>query len=350
MSRTLLPYAVLAALAAPAAAAPPPHESWTFTARFENDLFASTDRFYTNGIKLSWVSPDLSWFQELDWLRRDAGLSRAVNGLLELLPYSDDAGRQRNLALSAGQMMYTPSDIRQSDLIAEDRPYAGWLYGSAAFHSKSYRVLDTFEIQAGLTGPWSLAQDAQDLIHELRGIDKARGWDHQIDTEFAFALIYDRKYRLLPRYDLGGRLSVDAIGHAGFALGTAFTRAVAGFEARIGWRLPADFGSALIRPAGETNAPADTADPRYRPDAGFGFHLFAAATGRVSAHDIFLDGNTFSDSHSVDRKLLVGDFVIGASLIRGRFKLSYAQAWRSAEFDGQGGGQAFGSVSLSFTY
>ena len=30
----------------------PPHESWTFSFGFENDLFADTDRFYTNGIKL----------------------------------------------------------------------------------------------------------------------------------------------------------------------------------------------------------------------------------------------------------------------------------------------------------
>jgi hypothetical protein len=334
----------------PAQAAPPPHESWTFTFRLENDLFADTDRFYTNGIKLSWISPDLEWFQDLDWFRRDARLNRWGNRVVELLPFSGDPERQRNLALSVGQMMYTPRDIARADLIEEDRPYAGWLYGSAAFHSKTYRVLDTFEIQAGLTGPWSLAENAQDLIHDLRGIDRARGWDNQIDAELAFALIYDRKYRILPRVDLGSGLGLDAIGYAGGALGTVFTHAGGGIEARLGWNLPADFGTALIRPGGETNAPADTADPRYDADGGFSFHLFAAATGRFVVHDIFLDGNTFSDSHDVDKETVVGDFVLGASLIYGRFKLSYAQAWRTAEFEGQHGSQEFGSVSLSFTY
>jgi len=351
MRRTRAPAAAALFLFCTAAhAAPPPQESWTFTGRLENDLFADTDRFYTNGIKLSWVSPDLQWFQDLDWFKRDARLNRWGNLLVDALPFSGDPERQRNLALSVGQMMYTPRDIEREDLIVDDRPYAGWLYGSVAFHSKTYRVLDTFEIQAGLTGPWSLAENAQDLVHELRGIDKARGWDNQIDTELAFALVYDRKYRILPRVDLGSGLGVDAIGYAGGALGTAFTYAGAGLETRLGWNLPADFGSALIRPAGETNAPADTADPRYAAAGGWSFHVFAAATGRVVARDIFLDGNTFSDSHNVDKESVVGDLVVGASAIWGRFKLSYAQAWRTPEFEGQDGSQQFGSVSLSFTY
>ena len=33
--------------------------SWTFAFTFENDLFGDTDQNYTNGIKASWVSPDL---------------------------------------------------------------------------------------------------------------------------------------------------------------------------------------------------------------------------------------------------------------------------------------------------
>jgi hypothetical protein len=333
-----------------AQAAPPPHESWTFTGRFENDLFAGTDRFYTNGIKLSWISPDLQWFRDLDWFRRDARLSRWGNRLVDMLPFSGDPERQRNLALSAGQMMYTPRDIERRELIVDDRPYAGWLYGSVAFHSKTYRLLDTFEIQAGLTGPWSLAEQAQDLIHELRGIDKARGWDNQIDTEPAFAFVYERKYRIVPRLDLGSGWGIDAIGHAGGAVGTAFTHLSGGIEARFGWNLPADFGTALIRPGGETNAPADTADPRYDPARGRGFHVFAAVNGRLVARDVFLDGNTFSDSHHVDKEAAVGDLTIGASAIYGRFKLSYAQVWRSAEFEHQDGSQQFGSISLSFTY
>jgi len=78
--------------------------------------------------------------------------------------------------------------------------------------------------------------------------------------------------------------------------------------------------------------------------------LFAAVTGRVVGRDIFLDGNTFSDSHSVDKEIVVGDFIVGANLIFRRFKLSYAQVFRSRESEGQSDKPNFSSISLSFTY
>ncbi|MBI1732604.1 MAG: lipid A deacylase LpxR family protein [Gammaproteobacteria bacterium] len=332
------------------AAAPPP-ESWTATLHFENDLFADTDRFYTNGIKLGFVSPDLKWFQDLEFLRRDHLPARLANGFINLLPWSDDPERQRNVSLSVGQLMFTPRDIARADLIREDRPYAGWLYGSAAFHSKTYRRLDTFELQAGFTGPWSLAEHAQDLVHDLRGIDRARGWGNQIDTELGVALIYDRRLRVLPRRDFAGQWGVDAVVHGGAAAGTVFTHASLGAEARFGWNLPTDFGTGIIRPAGQVDMPTDTRDPRYQETGEtLSAYVFAAVAGRWVLRDVFLDGNTFENSHDVDKEPLVGDVVLGASLIWRRFKLSYSHVLRSDEFEGQRGSQQFGSVSISFTY
>jgi len=336
---------------ADAAAIAPPPDSWTASLHYENDLFADTDRFYTNGIKLSFVSPDLQWFKDLDFLRRGHLPARIANGFIDLLPWSHDPGRQRNISLAVGQLMFTPRNLERRDLIQNDRPYAGWLYGSAAFHSKTYRRLDTFELQLGFTGPWSLAEEAQDLVHEIRGIDKAKGWGNQIDTEPGFALIYDRKLRVLPRKDFLEQLGVDAIVHAGGAVGTVFTHASAGMETRLGWNIPSDFGTGLIRPAGAVNMPTDTRDPRYQEgEGGFSAYLSAGVNGRWVLRDIFLDGNTFENSHDVDKEPLVGDVVLGASVIWRRFKLSYSHVLRSREFEDQRGTQQFGSISLSFTY
>ena len=330
----------------------PPHESWTFTFRLENDLFADTDRFYTNGIKLSWISPELQWFQELDWFSDGSLAGTWFNHAVEVLPFSGDETRQRHLALSVGQKMFTPGDIKRTTLDVTDRPYAGWLYGSLAFHSKTRRRLDTFEIQAGLIGPLSLAEEAQDLIHSIRGIDRANGWEHQLDNEPGLALIYDQKRRLFQHQLAGSLWGIDAIGYAGSAVGNVFTHLNAGIEMRLGWNLPADFGSALIRPAGDTNAPTDTNDPRYKPYGrhGTSLHVFAATTGRLVFRDLFLDGNTFSDSHHIDKETLVGDIVAGVSLVLNRVKVSYAQVMRTEEYRGQGSGHNFGSVSISYTY
>ncbi len=329
----------------------PPSESWTFTARFENDLFNSTDRFYTNGIKLNWISPELDWFEELNWMQQPGTFQDIARDMFSLLPYHDDKTRQGNFAISIGQMMYTPNNTAASELIDSERPYAGWLYGSMAFHSKNYRMLDSFEIQAGFTGKWSLAKQAQDLVHSVRGIPRANGWANQIKTEPGVVLVYDRKYRLVPHLKFTDRWGADAIIHAGGTVGNISTYVNGGFEIRAGWDLPADFGSALIRPGGDTNAPVDTNDVRYRDDyRSFSAHLFAATTARFVLRDIFLDGNTFRTSHNVDKKAVVADLVLGISAVYSKFKLSYAHVIRTKEFDGEPGGHDFGSISLSFTY
>jgi lipid A 3-O-deacylase len=335
----------------PVLADKPPHESWTFSFGFENDLFSNTDRFYTNGIKLDWISPELQWFEDLEWIKQDAFLSNAVKQFINLLPYSDDPERQRQLSFSVGQKMFTPEDIAARNLIVNDRPYAGWLYGSMAFHSKNERRLDTFEVQLGFIGDLSLAEEAQDLVHSIRGIEKANGWDNQLSNEVGAALVYDRKQRLIRRTDIRGSFGFDTIVHGGGALGNVFTHISTGAEFRIGWNIPTDFGSALIRPAGNTNAPTDSTDPRYQygKDA-LSLYFFTALNGRVVFRDIFLDGNTFSDSHSIDKKSLVGEVIVGSSFVLKSMKLSYAQVFRSTEFKGQDSGQSFGSISISYTY
>jgi len=329
----------------------PPAESWTFTFRFENDLFNDSDRFYTNGIKLNWISPDLDWFEDLDWFKREGLVQEALTRFILVLPYNNDESRQRKFAFSIGQMMYTPRDMVSTELVMNDRPYAGWLYGSAAFHSKNYRVLDTFEIQAGLTGKWSFAEPAQNLVHKLRNIPRANGWDNQISTEPGIVFVYDRKFRLIPRINFSRRWKADAIVHWGGALGNVNTYLNGGIEIRAGWNLPTDFGTALIRPGGDTNAPADTLDVRYsEEERPYSAHIFLATTGRMVLRDIFLDGNTFTDSHSVDKNLIVGDLIVGSSIVYQKYKVSYAHVFRSNEFRGQPGGLGFGSISLSYTY
>jgi len=323
---------------APGSASP-----WTFSLYFENDLFAGTDRNYTNGIKLSLISPDLSAYREsghlpewtLPWIRR--------------LPFINEPGLQRNIGLCLGQNMYTPVATERRSLVRHDRPYAGWTYAGIAFHSKNRRRLDTIEIQAGMVGPASLAEETQSLVHRLRRIDVPEGWDHQLENEPGLVAIYERKYRMAERAFSGG-FALDAIGHLGATLGNVSTYANAGMELRAGWNLPLDFGSALIRPAGDTNAPVSATGPRIDKRSGFGLHAFGAVSGRAVLRDIFLDGNTFSHSHSVDKEPFVADLSAGLCLVWNRIKISYSQVFRTREFEGQEERHSFGSVTISLSY
>jgi lipid A 3-O-deacylase len=78
---------------------------------------------------------------------------------------------------------------------------------------------------------------------------------------------------------------------------------------RIGDFADDDFGPARIRPG------VPGGDGVSDVSAGFDWYVFAGAEGRYVAHNIFLDGNTFADSHSVDRRPFVLDIQLGATLI-----------------------------------
>ena len=335
--------AVTAPLGVEAEPARSPSDSSTFTILFENDLFGDTDQQYTSGVQLGWMSPDLSRYADAerlpDWLLP----------VVSRLPWIIEPNTQRNVSFAIGLKIFTPEDTQSSSLVRDDRPSAGWLYGGLGFTSKTTSRMDMFEFQLGVVGPAAQAEEAQNFIHDLRDLAKTRGWSHQLENEPGFVLIYERKWRPFKSPNATG-LGYDVITHAGGALGNVFVYGNAGAEVRTGWNLPGDFGTSYIRPGGNTNAPTASDDPRLRADLTYGAYVFAAVTGRLVGHDIFLDGNTFTDSHSVDKETLVGDLIVGGSIVVHRFKLSYAQVFRTREFEGQRDKHNFGSVSLSMTF
>lgn len=310
---------------------------------FENDLFANTDRNYTNGVKLSWISPDLSDYRDSPNLPRWAG------GLIRHLPFIHEPGLQRHVVIALGQSIHTPEDITSTSLIPDDQPYAGWLYFAIGLHSQSPTRLDSMEINFGVVGPWSLAKHAQDFVHRVRKLERPLGWHNQLRNEPALNITWERRWRTLA-FDFGSSgWGFDSILHLGASLGNVHTYANLGGEWRLGWNLPSDFGTGSIRQAGDTTAPSKASDPRLRPGQ-WGFHVFAGVDGRAIARDIFLDGNTFRDSHSVDRRPWVGDFTAGAALLVRSWRVSYTQVVRSRQFKQQDGHHAFGSINVAYTY
>ncbi len=329
----------------------------TITFYLENDLFADTDQQYTNGVRFSWTSPDLTSYLDDErlpvWARQYNRYITAPLGVFDDTPLKQDE-IVRNLIITLGQQMFTPKDRERTTVDPDDRPYAGWLYLGMGYHLKHEQRMDSAILNIGLVGPASLAKEAQDLIHDLRGIDKFKGWDNQLNNELGLQLVYERKYRTPPKR-IKGALEYDIIWHSGASLGNVATYLNAGAEMRLGWFLPDDFGTSSLRPGGDNSAPGKN-DPRtqqtsgYSRDQNFGLHGFMALDGRWVLRDIFLDGNTFSHSHSVDKKNLVGDFSIGASMLIGDWKLSYARVFRSKEFDTQKKNHSFGSLSASYSF
>ena len=310
----------------------------------ENDLFGETDQHYTNGIRFSCVSQDLSSYLKdpdlPDWVREANHRLRFFHSL------KDAETLQRNLVISAGQLIFTPGEKDISTLIEDDRPYAGYLYLGFAYHIRDREQLDTLELNVGMVGPASLAEDTQDLIHEVRDIDKFQGWDHQLENELGLQLVYEhkRRYKLTEQWP-----QQDAIVHAGGSLGNVATYLNFGAEYRIGWQLPEDFGTAALRPGGDNSAPG-RGDRRHCRLPICGLHAFVSFDTRVVARDIFLDGNTFEDSHRVHRRPVVGDAAVGFSFLVAGWKVSYAKVFRTREFEQQRNTHQYGSLSFSYSW
>ncbi|MEE4376648.1 MAG: lipid A deacylase LpxR family protein [Candidatus Competibacteraceae bacterium] len=300
----------------------------TFNLLIENDKFTGTDRHYTNGVQLSYLSGK---DRVPRWLRNTA----------RYLP-----GIQTTAALRTGYVLghsiFTPDDITTAEPLPDERPYAGWLYGGVALVAETENRLDTWELDLGIVGPSARGEEVQNSFHRLIGVNEANGWDNQLKDEFGYALIYERKWRNLWEHRRTG-FGLDLIPHIGGSLGNVGTYLDLGATLRIGNDLPNDFGAPRIRPS----LPGSNF---FLPRDNFGWYLFAGVSGRAVAYTIFLDGNTIKNSLSVDREPLVGDLQAGLVTNLGWARLAYTYVYRTREFKGQEEPDHFGSIGLSVKF
>lgn len=300
----------------------------TFAIAWENDYLVGEDDGYTNGVRFSWLSPETT---VPEWLK----------SFSNHLPFFAREGKER-YSIAVGQSMFAPEDISQSGLIVDDRPYAGWLYGSVGLISDTGSRLDNLMLTIGLVGPDALGEQVQDAVHHMIGDTDPQGWDNQLHNEPGIVLSYERKDRSLYEFTPFG-MGADITPYAGVSLGNVFTHASIGATTRIGRDLPSDYGPPRIRPS-------MPGSDYFVPTKDLGWYFFAGAEGRAVGRNIFLDGNTFQESHSVDKKYFIGELQAGVAVTYGNTRLAYTHVLRTKEFRQQDDAEAFGAVTLSFRF
>lgn len=302
----------------------------------ENDVFVGSDQHYTQGIKLTLFTTERSAPERM---------VKAAKGVWRLLGASEVPHRF-NAGWSVGQNMYTPEDIERLTLDPDDRPWAGWLYLGRALQMASNCSQDgpqadpgcreqqvTVELDVGVVGPSSLAEWAQTELHEIIDSPKPT-WVEQLEDEPALLLLGKKKWRLV----LCDRFW-DVIPHAGIALGNVLTYASAGGTMRVGFNL-GGFSTDQIPALAQIEPPVWEA------------HVFVGVDARAVAVNIFLDGNHFEDSHSVDKKRIVYDLTTGFQARYKCLQVAYTVVRRSPEFEPRSGRrlgpQNFGSLVISW--
>lgn len=311
------------------------------TLRVDNDMFGASgqDQGYTNGLQITATSPNLENYKDDPCLPM---IARGINRYLEWLhPEGYD---QSNMVLSISQSLYTPTDRYRRDLATDDRPYAGVLLASIGYNARNGNNLRSTHLRFGVVGPAAMGFQVQNAWHKMLGIDQFKGWDNQLHNEPVLQLVHERMHREAYEHNWEQRgFGQDLIWHWGGAVGNLASYLNAGAEWRFGWRLPDDFGSTPLRPAGENTAPPKS----YRAQNEWRGHLFATFDARMVANNITLDGNTFKDSHSVSKRTFVADVGYGLVITKGLWKVAIARYHRTREFDTQKDLPVFGSVTVS---
>ena len=142
-----------------------------YTIHYENDLFAGTDRYYSQGIFLQYDHLDI----DLNWLNRF------------FFKVSDS---QRSLQTGIAQKVYTPSSITSDSLLSGDRPYTATYGYTAKFtsRSKSKNFALSWSLNTGWLGKPAFGKETQTAIHRWTNNNKPRGWQHQLNNGLSINL------------------------------------------------------------------------------------------------------------------------------------------------------------------
>ena len=302
----------------------------------ENDNFGgNSDRYYTSGVRFSWFNANIH-------------VPPVIDEMADAVP-TFDLNESTSVYYSLGHNMYTPKDITIEENQDDDRPWAAFLYGSVGMATVTFddgepHHVDDLEFTLGVVGPEALGKPIQRAVHQYITPESPdpRGWKNQLDFEPGVMVSWRRRFPFVWKYEsdyFGARLEPNF----SVTLGNIYTHAGTGATIVIGSSINEDTPQ-RVRPAIPGTGVFGNGEDEFH------WQFFVGIDGRVVGRNIFLDGNTFSDSHSVDKKHFVGDASVGVSFTYDDYRLSYTLNARSKEFDVQDEESIFGSVALSYRF
>ena len=285
---------------------------------YENDIFLHTDNNYSSGSEVEWVSE----------------------------PKVDADGPFR-IGWGADEIMYTPTDIRDSHMPPQnEHPWCGTF---SFFRETWTRGENGDEVrmryQAGVLGPLAGGEFFQTSIHRSIHNDLPMGWGNQLPNEPMLNYYYDR-YHLLFSENID-RWSTDLKAIYGATAGTTFDNARAGFQIRAGYNIPKNSMPGGIDP--KVSKPGEK-------DSNPGF--FCYLTGGFQEYNVAHNstvGESFLKERmpGQDRILMpiVGEYKYGVVAGYKELSFTYLLCHRSNEFRGQtDGGMDYGMVRLEWLH
>lgn len=257
----------------------------------ENDTTYSTDQFFTHGTRIQ---------------------------------YTDDSG----WGYTIGQNMYTPRDKKTETLIPDDRPYAGYLYGSI-FNTIYFNNGNDLYIegQLGIVGPHSYAEETQTWVHKSIGNDVPAGWDNQIPDSVTCLLIGRYTTHIME----GKYFAIDP--YVATYLGNLADSINGGINLYAGYNLPKDRNNNRVIPFKAIN------ESVWNPYS----YLYIGIEPKLMFYNMLLEDDRFS----IHPELFVYDRNAGLVIGCKYFELAFTLCFRSKEFEEQPKPEKYASAKIS---
>lgn len=278
------------------------YNSETISIEFDNDIFFNKDHKVSNVFAFQKHSSISSNWEEIETF------PDFLKDFYTILPKLKKSKQNfYRFTISINQTMQTPKDLSTTELIVNDVPYAGALAINLSFYSFNNVYFKGYGITTGVVGPLSFAKQTQKIIHQIIGDVNPKGWRNQISTEPLLNFNFLIKKKLI-NFENQNLLSFDASITGDFSIGNLLTHFGTSLELRCGYNLPKGF---IYTPDPITfgmqyNASLNPSNPKI-----YSFYLTITLQGSLIENNIFLDGNTFQNSHHVEKIHTLGKVLGG---------------------------------------
>jgi lipid A 3-O-deacylase len=284
-----------------------------FRLQYDNDVFTETDYYYTQGISLEYVHPEIKKWLPEKWLLKPRS---------SFIQYG----------ISLNQFCYTPINTRSDIISSGDRPFAALLsftaFLTATDSVRTDRISTAFSM--GIIGPAGLGKELQTTVHRLINNPLPRGWQNQVrnDVIINYQLNYEKQLLFSP---------------GNFLLNAAT-------EARVG-TLNDQLTAGVNLMTGHFNDPYQrSADPAKRVQ----YYFYGQARVHFTGYDASLQGGLFNrkspytiSSNELTRLTFQAD--AGITVNFRKIYFTYSQSFLTKEFR-TGLHHRWGGLSLGFAF
>lgn len=272
--------------------------------KYENDFFASTDRYYTQGVYLEFFLP----------VFKKTLLAKT------LIPLGSKNGNKtlNYYGMSLERQGFTPRSIRHFGIYYGERPFAAVAFFTHQLISinpkKTLRL--TTRICTGFMGPNLRGAQEQKGIHYALGNIQPLGWENQIENDYVL------NYELFLEKGLVNTKYFEITGFTEARAGTLYDDLALGSMIRLGWM------QSYFSNLGTT---------RQKDARKFQCYLYARGKIKAVGYNATMQGgminrNSIYTIPSSDIARHVESVYFGLMIAYKRLSFEYSRAYISSEF------------------